>query len=107
MLEFIGDPDGTAAPRLAQPRPAPDRLADLWHQLTGVLPRLAGAGLPAPLADPGRCSPGWWPRRSARGSRLTHRRGSMSARLLVSSISVRVALYRTLRARLVTPGCDA
>ncbi|MBO0849462.1 MAG: kinase [Pseudonocardia sp.] len=45
LLEFIGDPDGTAAPRLAQLRPAPDRLADLWHQLTEAMLLLAGAGL--------------------------------------------------------------
>jgi RIO kinase 1 len=45
MLEFIGEPDGTAAPRLAQLRPEPDRLTDLWHQLVSALTRLAGLGL--------------------------------------------------------------
>jgi RIO kinase 1 len=45
MLEFIGDPDGTAAPRLAQLRPSAQRLADLWHQLTEATLLLAGAGL--------------------------------------------------------------
>ena len=33
LLEFIGDDDGTAAPRLAQTRPDEDELLDLWRQL--------------------------------------------------------------------------
>jgi len=45
MLEFMGDDDGTAAPRLAQARPDPDELADLWHQLVTALGTLALAGL--------------------------------------------------------------
>ena len=45
MLEFIGEPDGTAAPRLAQLRPDPDQLADLWCQLVAALTVLARAGL--------------------------------------------------------------
>lgn len=45
MLEFIGEPDGTAAPRLAQVRPTPDELQDLWHQLVQTLGTLATAGL--------------------------------------------------------------
>jgi RIO kinase 1 len=45
LLEFVGSPDGTAAPRLAQLRPAPDRLADLWRQLAGALRGLARHGL--------------------------------------------------------------
>jgi RIO kinase 1 len=45
LLEFIGEPDGTAAPRLAETRPAPDVLARLWDQLTGALVTLAGLGL--------------------------------------------------------------
>ena len=45
MLEFLGAPDGTAAPRLAQLRPDPARLADLWAQLTTALLTLAGEGL--------------------------------------------------------------
>jgi RIO kinase 1 len=45
LLEFLGEPDGTAAPRLAQLRPAPDELADLWHQLVEALLGLAGQGL--------------------------------------------------------------
>jgi RIO kinase 1 len=42
LLEFIGDPDGTAAPRLAQVR---DGLSDLWDQLVYMLVMLARAGL--------------------------------------------------------------
>ncbi|HMH93744.1 MAG TPA: RIO1 family regulatory kinase/ATPase [Streptosporangiaceae bacterium] len=45
MLEFIGEPDGTAAPRLAETRPAPDALARLWDQLVQALVTLAGLGL--------------------------------------------------------------
>jgi len=45
MLEFLGEPDGTAAPRLAQLRPDPDQLADLWEQLVRALMALAGQGL--------------------------------------------------------------
>ncbi|WP_028932912.1 serine protein kinase RIO [Pseudonocardia spinosispora] len=45
MLEFLGEPDGTAAPRLAQLRPEPDQLTDLWSQLVGVLHQLARQGL--------------------------------------------------------------
>ena len=37
--------DGTAAPRLAQVRPDPDELADLWRQLVDALTALAAAGL--------------------------------------------------------------
>jgi RIO kinase 1 len=45
MLEFIGTPDGEAAPRLAQLRPAAAELADLWRQLVDALLVLARAGL--------------------------------------------------------------
>jgi RIO kinase 1 len=45
LLEFVGDPDGTAAPRLAQLRPDPDQLADLWRQLVDALRGLARRGL--------------------------------------------------------------
>jgi len=45
MLEFLGEPDGIAAPRLAQLRPEPAQLADLWAQLVQALLTLAGEGL--------------------------------------------------------------
>lgn len=45
LLEFVGDADGTAAPRLAQLRPGPDELHDLWLQLVSALNVLASAGL--------------------------------------------------------------
>ena len=44
MLEFIGDADGGAAPRLAQLRPSTEQLVDLWEQLTDGLATLARAG---------------------------------------------------------------
>ena len=43
-MEFIGTPDGAAAPRLAQLRPEPDELADLWHQLREALVLLGRRG---------------------------------------------------------------
>ena len=45
MQEFIGDADGTAAPRLTETRPEPAELASLWRQLVGALTTLAGLGL--------------------------------------------------------------
>jgi RIO kinase 1 len=45
LLEFIGDADGTGAPRLAETRPGPEELASLWDQLVGAMATLAGAGL--------------------------------------------------------------
>ncbi len=45
MLEFIGTPDGEAAPRLAQLRPAGAELAALWDQLVASLVVLARSGL--------------------------------------------------------------
>lgn len=45
LVEFVGDADGTAAPRLAQLRPDPGALADLWHQLVDALLGLARHGL--------------------------------------------------------------
>ncbi|MGI5244287.1 serine protein kinase RIO [Dactylosporangium sp. CA-139066] len=45
MLEFIGDPDGTAAPRLAQTRPDRAGLEHLWWQLVDALRILARSGL--------------------------------------------------------------
>jgi RIO kinase 1 len=42
MLEFIGDWEaGEAAPRLAQLRPDPDQLTDLWAQLVDALSVMA------------------------------------------------------------------
>ncbi|HMD93497.1 MAG TPA: RIO1 family regulatory kinase/ATPase [Trebonia sp.] len=45
LLEFIGDADGTAAPRLAETRPGGKELSSLWDQLVGVLTTLARYGL--------------------------------------------------------------
>jgi RIO kinase 1 len=45
LLEFLGDPDGQAAPRLVQTRPKGEELRDLWHQLVAALSVLARAGL--------------------------------------------------------------
>ncbi|WP_250556713.1 serine protein kinase RIO [Pseudonocardia lacus] len=44
LLEFVGDGEGNAAPRLAQLRPDPDELADLWEQLGEALLGLARLG---------------------------------------------------------------
>jgi RIO kinase 1 len=44
LLEFIGEPDGTAAPRLAETRPGPTELASLWAQLVAALSTLAALG---------------------------------------------------------------
>lgn len=43
LMEFIGR-DGEAAPRLAQTRPAPDLLAELFEQLRSTMTVLAGHG---------------------------------------------------------------
>jgi RIO kinase 1 len=45
LLEFLGDQDGTAAPRLAELRPSGDELAGLWEQLTAALLTMAALGL--------------------------------------------------------------
>jgi RIO kinase 1 len=45
LLEFIGSPDGTAAPRLAELRPSPSLLASLWDQLVEAMVTLARHGL--------------------------------------------------------------
>ncbi|HZB33361.1 MAG TPA: RIO1 family regulatory kinase/ATPase [Streptosporangiaceae bacterium] len=44
LMEFIGAPDGTAAPRLVQLRPSPAELEDLWAQLGHVLSLMAMDG---------------------------------------------------------------
>ena len=45
LLEFIGEPDGTAAPRLAETRPGGAELAAFWAQLVAALSGLAALGL--------------------------------------------------------------
>jgi RIO kinase 1 len=45
LIEFVGEPDGTAAPRLAEVRPQGSELADLWGQLVDGLVILARLGL--------------------------------------------------------------
>jgi len=45
LIEFFGEPDGTAAPRLAETRPQGGELADLWRQLVDGLVTLARLGL--------------------------------------------------------------
>lgn len=45
LLEFVGDPDGTAAPRLAEIHARGDQLGPLWSQLVDMLVLLARAGL--------------------------------------------------------------
>jgi RIO kinase 1 len=45
LMEYLGNRDGDAAPRLAQQRPEPDELVALWHQLTAALELLAIEGL--------------------------------------------------------------
>lgn len=45
LLEFIGEPDGSAAPRLAELRPPGSELARLWDQLVRALCTLASHGL--------------------------------------------------------------
>jgi RIO kinase 1 len=44
MMEFIGDADGVAAPRLAQLRPTADEASSLFAQMRVVLGQLADAG---------------------------------------------------------------
>ena len=45
LLEFIGDPEGIAAPRLAETRPSAGDLVSLWDQLVTMLRTMAGLGL--------------------------------------------------------------
>lgn len=44
LMEFIGDADGTAAPRLAELRPDPATLEHLWDQCREALTALAAIG---------------------------------------------------------------
>jgi RIO kinase 1 len=44
LLEFLGSPDGVAAPRLAERRPDPAELREWWDQLTRALVGLARLG---------------------------------------------------------------
>jgi RIO kinase 1 len=44
LLEFIGDGDGTAAPRLAETRPSPAEVGSLWAQTVEALSALARLG---------------------------------------------------------------
>ncbi|MFC0545077.1 serine protein kinase RIO [Kutzneria chonburiensis] len=45
LLEFLGDADGAAAPRLAQLRPVGAQLRELWYQLVEALRAMASKGL--------------------------------------------------------------
>lgn len=45
LIEYLDEEDGSAAPRLAQVKPNPDELADLWGQLVSALTGLAEHGL--------------------------------------------------------------
>ncbi len=45
MMEFIGEPDGTAAPRLAAFDAGTSDFTDLWHDLVSTLEVLAESGL--------------------------------------------------------------
>jgi RIO kinase 1 len=45
LMEFVGEPDGTAAPRLAAVDHRGDELAGLWDQAVTLLLGLAGQGL--------------------------------------------------------------
>jgi RIO kinase 1 len=45
MMEFIGDPDGTAAPRLAAVDASTSEFTELYHDLVSTLEVLADAGL--------------------------------------------------------------
>ena len=44
LMEFVGTPDGVAAPRLAQARPDVDLLAHCWDQVCGIVVGLAELG---------------------------------------------------------------
>ena len=62
LLEFVGDADGRAAPRLAQLRPDPEQLRELWRQLTEALLGLAARASPTATCRPTTCwctTAGW------------------------------------------------
>lgn len=44
LLEFVGDRDGRAAPRLAELRLRPEQLCRLWYQLAAALESMASEG---------------------------------------------------------------
>jgi RIO kinase 1 len=44
LMEFVGDAEGAAAPRLVQLRPDPRELAELWRQLVDAMVILARGG---------------------------------------------------------------
>ena len=79
LLEYLGTDDGQAAPRLAQLRPDPDELADLWAQLVDALLGLARARA-GPRRPVGVQPPR--PRRAAGGDRPAagRRRGGQPER---------------------------
>lgn len=45
MMEFIGEPDGTAAPRLASVEASTAEFTELWHDLVGTLEVIAESGM--------------------------------------------------------------
>ncbi|HEX4722285.1 MAG TPA: RIO1 family regulatory kinase/ATPase [Pseudonocardiaceae bacterium] len=45
LMEFVGEQDGTAAPRLAQLRPDADELRHLWQEMLATMAALARDGL--------------------------------------------------------------
>jgi len=45
MMQFIGEPDGTAAPRLAGYEATSAEFVDLWHDLVATLEVLAADGM--------------------------------------------------------------
>jgi serine/threonine-protein kinase RIO1 len=62
LLEFIGEPDGTAAPRLAEVRPQPGELVGLWHQLVtarDLTRQRIDARAPEGAGRPSHAPPGW------------------------------------------------